>query len=238
MNSDHFEAEYELSRLDAEIRLISRFRAIRLCRAALSLLLILLELLLTFLGRSSSSALNILLFANLMPWLLEELLASQQAAKKRVRFHNCEKQAPRIRQTGSLPDWFLEDAGLKAAKREVQGGVSEAPSEAADAGLKVVQRDAAGSALKTAETTAAEQTALPYLRKHWRYSPLRFTAESISYFLTCLLLILWQLCGSLPEDRLRRAPAAILAAVVLLRLAAPCYLAWRSRRGLMYGEIK
>ncbi|MDE7300502.1 MAG: hypothetical protein K2N94_17040 [Lachnospiraceae bacterium] len=185
MNSDNFHANPELSRLDDDIRIVSRFQAVRICRAALSILLIALELFLAYRGSYSSSALNILLFANLTPWLLEELLLARQEAKK---------------DANSTPDIRTR---------------SEAP--------------------------AAQPAAMPYLRKHYHYSRLRFTAETVSYFMTCLLLLLWQGRGSKAGDTadwLRNAPVFLLSIIVLLRLAAPYYLAWRIRHRLLDGKMK
>ena len=207
MNSDNFHANPELSRLDDDIRIVSRFQAVRICRAALSILLIALELFLAYRGSYSSSALNILLFANLAPWLLEELFSARQEAKKNA------DSAPGAKRARS-----------RAASPGNTAGANRTPD------------------IRTrSEAPAAQPAAMPYLRKHYRYSRLRFTAETVSYFMTCLLLLLWQGRGSKISDTagwLRNAPVFLLSILVLLRLAAPYYLAWRIRRRLLDGGIK
>ncbi|MDE7324940.1 MAG: hypothetical protein K2N63_01465 [Lachnospiraceae bacterium] len=58
---------------------------------------------------------------------------------------------------------------------------------------------------------------LPFLRKRYHYSSLRFMTMEITFFATNLLLIIWQFFGSSPDTWLHKFPAAFLAANFLWR---------------------
>ncbi|MBQ9120189.1 MAG: hypothetical protein IJY09_09095 [Lachnospiraceae bacterium] len=80
---------------------------------------------------------------------------------------------------------------------------------------------------------------LPYLRKHYRYSSLRFASNNIISFLTCLLLLLWQICQDttrLPVAWFRFVPLTLLVIMLLFRTIAPFFLAKQISRRLLSGK--
>lgn len=76
---------------------------------------------------------------------------------------------------------------------------------------------------------------MPYLRRQYRYCTLRFATTGITFFITSLLLALWQLHNSAPDYPaawLYDFPAILLICGILFLLAAPPALVKHMRRKL------
>ncbi len=144
--------------MDAEICLVARFHALMVWRIFISAVLGAFMLGCSLWGLDTSSAVYILLFLNLLPFLLEGFCA------------------PHVKK--SVP-------------------------------------------------------VLPFLRKKYHYSSLRYATLSITFALTCLLLVLWQFHNSTPAYPaawLYNFPAFVLAACFFQRAVTPRLTARRIRR--------
>lgn len=76
---------------------------------------------------------------------------------------------------------------------------------------------------------------MPYLRRQYHYSTLRYVTTHITLFITCMYLLLWQFHNSTPAYPaawLYDFPAILLAFSLLFRLAAPPLIARHLRREL------
>lgn len=74
---------------------------------------------------------------------------------------------------------------------------------------------------------------LPFLRKKYHYSSLRYTTLNITFALTCLLLVLWQFHNgtpAYPAAWLYNFPAFVLAACFFQRAVTPRLAARRIQR--------
>lgn len=81
---------------------------------------------------------------------------------------------------------------------------------------------------------------LPYLRKQYHYSSLRFLTNNISFLLTCFLLLLWQSHqsgASFPFLWLSFVPSALAIFALLFRILGPVLIAGHIRRRLFAGQI-
>ncbi len=81
---------------------------------------------------------------------------------------------------------------------------------------------------------------LPFLRKHYRYSSLRYAANNVCFFLCCLLLILWQKHNSYPVypfEWLYRAPSIFLFIIASLRILLSLFLPGHIRRRMLHGKM-
>lgn len=144
--------------MDAELRLIARFHALTLWRVSLSALLAAFEVIVSFYGLRISSGFYVLLFMNLLPWILEALCSPYVAKSTPV---------------------------------------------------------------------------LPYLRRQYHYSTLRYMTTRITFLITGLLLVLWEFHNSTPDYPaawLYDFPAILLAFSLLFRLAAPSAITKHMRR--------
>lgn len=151
--------------MDAEIRLVARFFTLTFWRVFTSIALCAFLLVCVFFGIDASSALYILLFFNLLPFLLEGFCAPY-----------AKKSAP----------------------------------------------------------------VLPYLRKQYHYSSLRYMTMNITFFVTCCLLLLWQLHNSspaYPAKWLYGFPALLLASGFFLRAVVPHLAARHIRRKMGYQNL-
>gem|GEM_PF-3801836 len=74
---------------------------------------------------------------------------------------------------------------------------------------------------------------LPFLRKRYHYSSLRYKTAEISFFITGIFLVLWQLFNSAPAYPaawLYKFPVLLLAASLFWRAAAPLFFSMHIRR--------
>lgn len=152
------DAAFDAAAMDAEIRLVARFAALALWRAAASILLIAFLLMCAVFGVIAPAPIYILLCVNLLPTVLEGFCAPY--AKK------------------SVP-------------------------------------------------------VLPYLRKQYHYSSLRYMTAGIGFAVTSFLLLLWQLFNSpagFPAAWPGKFPALLLAFGFFVRAVSPRLLARRIRR--------
>lgn len=81
---------------------------------------------------------------------------------------------------------------------------------------------------------------LPFLRKHYRYSSLRYAANNACFFLCCLLLMLWQRHNSYPVypfKWLYHAPAIFLFIIAFLRILLSLFLPGYIRRRMLHGKM-
>lgn len=144
--------------MDAEIRLVARFRALVVWRRFISAALAAFICGCTFWGANASSPFYIMVFLNLLPFLLEEFCA------------------PHIKKSAPV---------------------------------------------------------LPFLRKKYHYSPLRYATLGITFGATCLLLVLWQFHNStpaFPAAWMHNFPAFLLAACFFQRAVTPQLAARHIRR--------
>ncbi len=76
---------------------------------------------------------------------------------------------------------------------------------------------------------------LPFLRKRYHYSSLRYKTAELSFFITGMFLVLWQLFNSVPAYPvawLYKFPVLLLAASLFWRVAAPIIFSIRIRRNM------
>lgn len=81
---------------------------------------------------------------------------------------------------------------------------------------------------------------LPYLRKQYHFTALRYVTNNITFLIACFLLLLWQRHQSgniFPSLWIYYIPSILICTALALRILGPVLISCHIRRRLLSGQI-